>query len=629
MVIAALVLVGPFAEGATSPVWLSALQVGAAVAGFLGLLSFGTRVRFLWLPMAVLVVGLIQTWPLPGKLVKAVSPASYHAWSFASNCLDRPLSPRLSLAPAATQLAIRQLFLAALVFAITAELARDRRKALFLGGTLASVGGVVLAWGCAEWLFRHDVITSPSALRWPFGYKNPLVDPLRSAAFGRVQTLQVGGVSLALPFWVLGDGFGPYLVSNHFGGCLELTIPVLFSLLCLKRKRHTPAVSLVRAALGILAVLIAVTAVTVLALGASARAATAGVLLGCTWVAWQRSTGIWRRLGGAVFCLEVLCYLGLFILSASGEVLAHRAGDDGTTNTLALIGMWIGGAQWRISQWAVCWRMFLASPITGIGMGSYRFASPFYTDSEVVTAFAHADYLQFLAEGGLLGVTVLTIFLAHFLKSVTIRSFTRDSVENPLLVGLCGGLVAFLPHGFVDWNLHIPANALLFVVALGLVVGLAGRESVRRVSDKSIVSFTKLGITVIVPIFCIAVIIGVIRYARAERSLEPLRHALLFSMDPKAEIPSAEKTTLLLNALPSALEAARGTSASAETPLLIGLAHLYVSQGKPGPELRLAEEAFGQAVAATPLRVDLCRTLAELRFLLTTCERNDVDHSAK
>lgn len=622
LIVAAALLVGPLVEGATSPVWLAALQVAAAAVGFLGVVTFGRQVRFFWLPIAVLGIGLIQTCPLPGEFVKAISPASYHAWTFASDCLGQPLAPRLSIAPAATQLAIRQLFLTTLVFAITVELVRDHRKAAFLGWVLASIGVIVLAWGCVEWVTGRDVISPASAMRWPFGYKNPLVDPLRSAAFGRTQNLQVGGVSLSLPFWVLGDGFGPYLVSNHFGGCLELTIPVVFSLLWLKQRRQATALSLAGAGTGILAGLMATTAIAVLALGASARAATVGVLLGCTWVVWQRTTGKWRRLVGLVFCLELLGYVCLFALSAWAGFSPQVAETERTANMLDLIWTSIGGAQWRVSQWGVCWRMFMGAPVTGIGLGAYRFASPFYSDSEVVTAFAHADYFEFLAEGGLLGIAVLTIFLAQIWKPESIRTFTRDSVDNPLLAGAGGALVAFLPHGFVDWNLHIPANALLFAMISGLVVGLIDPKTSGRVFSKSIVLFTKFVICVITLIFCVGAIIGAFRYAKAATSLESMRHAVLCNMSPKPATPSVDRRALLLRALPSALEAARRPLSPVDTPVLIGLAYLYLSEGKPGLELRLAEEWFEQALAGTPLRLELVATINEIRLLIATSENS-------
>jgi hypothetical protein len=47
-----------------------------------------------------------------------------------------------------------------------------------------------------------------------------------------------------------------------------------------------------------------------------------------------------------------------------------------------------------------------------------------------------------------------------------------------VLFAAIGGSVAILVHGLVDFNLHIPANALYFVALLGLgtVAGELGSE---------------------------------------------------------------------------------------------------------------------------------------------------------
>ena len=73
----------------------------------------------------------------------------------------------------------------------------------------------------------------------------------------------------------------------------------------------------------------------------------------------------------------------------------------------------------------------------------------------------------------------------------TVRNAHRNvlpvSYTHLLLLGCCGGLCSMLLHAAVDFNLHIPANALLFSVLAGLAWSLSAgdanapeRRAVRR-----------------------------------------------------------------------------------------------------------------------------------------------------
>src|SRR5258708_40294838 len=86
-------------------------------------------------------------------------------------------------------------------------------------------------------------------------------------------------------------------------------------------------------------------------------------------------------------------------------------------------------------------------------------------DARIVN-HAHNDYLEVLAETCLAGGICCLWFLAIlFIESVKGLKDLGGSFGAALnlsgLVGCCGLLV----HSLVDFNLHIPANALLFFVS--------------------------------------------------------------------------------------------------------------------------------------------------------------------
>ena len=99
--------------------------------------------------------------------------------------------------------------------------------------------------------------------------------------------------------------------------------------------------------------------------------------------------------------------------------------------------------------------------------------------------FAHNDYLHLLAEFGIVGVAALVPFLVMharsgwlFLAAVASRRTSRWTDEGPgslrdqspaLIVGALSSLAAFVLHSFVDFNLHIPPNALLLAFIFGLL----------------------------------------------------------------------------------------------------------------------------------------------------------------
>jgi O-antigen ligase len=116
-------------------------------------------------------------------------------------------------------------------------------------------------------------------------------------------------------------------------------------------------------------------------------------------------------------------------------------------------------------------RIFLDHPVLGTGLGTLQMVFPRYEsnyDARVVN-HSHNDYLEALAETGLAGGICCLWFLAVLIiESVKGLKDLGGSFGAALnlsgLVGCCGILV----HSLVDFNLHIPANALLFFVSAHL-----------------------------------------------------------------------------------------------------------------------------------------------------------------
>jgi O-antigen ligase len=119
----------------------------------------------------------------------------------------------------------------------------------------------------------------------------------------------------------------------------------------------------------------------------------------------------------------------------------------------------------RASMRRDTWRIFLDHPFVGTGLGTLQIVYPPYEtlyDGKIVN-HTHNDYLEALAEtgiaGGLCCAWFIGVLLAESLKRLRQlnNSFT-GVLQLSGLVACCG----FLVHSLVDFNLHIPSNALLF-----------------------------------------------------------------------------------------------------------------------------------------------------------------------
>jgi O-antigen ligase len=118
------------------------------------------------------------------------------------------------------------------------------------------------------------------------------------------------------------------------------------------------------------------------------------------------------------------------------------------------------------------WRDF---PLFGVGVGNFQDIFPLYQPAAVGQVFydyAHNDYLQLLAETGILGFAFLMWAFSSVLYAAGRFWHKAMGEQRVWLAGVLAGVVAMALHSLVDFNVHIPANALLFVTLLALSVRL-------------------------------------------------------------------------------------------------------------------------------------------------------------
>jgi O-antigen ligase len=261
-----------------------------------------------------------------------------------------------------------------------------------------------------------------------------------------------------------GIPFGPYVNRNHFAGFVELVFPVALVPLVLGK---------VRKERWIVVGLFGLLPIGALFLSAS----RGGVISFSVQLAVLILIMILRRTGGKHVLAGGLVLLLAFLLVSW---LGVRQVLD-RFSSLQSLEVTTGK---RASMRHDTWRVFLDHPWTGTGLGTLPTVFPAYEtlyDAKFVN-HAHNDYLEALADTGVVGGAFCATFIGMLLF-FSLRQLLQ--IDKPFAAALhISGLVAcvgFLVHSFVDFNLHIPSNALLFLLMAHLATGEilpAARENV-------------------------------------------------------------------------------------------------------------------------------------------------------
>src|SRR5712692_1544281 len=266
-----------------------------------------------------------------------------------------------------------------------------------------------------------------------------------------------------------GIPFGPYANRNHFAGFAELILPLALVPLVLGRVRRErwPLVALF-AVLPLGALFLSTYRGGVISFGAQLVVLALVLIL-------RRTMGKHLLAAGAVLLLA-----GLMVSWLGAERILQRF------SSLESLEVKAGK---RASMRRDSWRIFLEHPVAGTGLGTLQIVFPLYEtlyDGKIVN-HTHNDYLETLAETGVLGGLVCTWFIAVLLVGSLkrLRQLNNSFAGTLQLSGLvaCSG---FLMHSLVDFNLHIPSNALLFFLMAHLATGeirqalSPSRSSLRR-----------------------------------------------------------------------------------------------------------------------------------------------------
>jgi len=262
--------------------------------------------------------------------------------------------------------------------------------------------------------------------------------------------------------------YGSYVNHNHYAGLMELLIPIplVISMAHFVQEKE-------RFAAGVGA---AIMVGTVFLSGSrGGMIAVLVELVVFAVVAFRKKKGIRIAIGAIAFVVvlvSLLAWLG-------GKELTTRVSSISTEAHTEISG----GVRLSIDRDGL--KMFRHKPILGWGLGTFPVVYPqfrsFYTNFFVNEA--HNDYLQLLAEMGLLGFGLMVWFVTVVYRRALrkIKNWNSD-VSCATTLACTLGLTGILVHSFFDFNLQIPANAAFFYVFCSIAAAppLLQRSKKRR-----------------------------------------------------------------------------------------------------------------------------------------------------
>jgi O-antigen ligase len=253
--------------------------------------------------------------------------------------------------------------------------------------------------------------------------------------------------------------YGPYGNYNHFSGMVELIVPLPLAYLLLSRIENEQRLLW---AIAVVMMLVAAT-LSLSRSGTIVLVFQVGLLLILIGKNEGRLPSVDRR--NITRILQVVA-ISLVVIALAfwigNEVLIKRIGTLGRGSDEYSVTT-------RIEYWKASFRMFLDHPVLGVGLGAFPAVYPAYGTSSARyerLEQTHNDYLQLLTDagviGGLTGVWFL-VELAGRIRRIWPHLGRMRSRDGALLIGGVVSIAGILLHSFVDFNLQIAANALLFV----------------------------------------------------------------------------------------------------------------------------------------------------------------------
>ncbi len=159
-------------------------------------------------------------------------------------------------------------------------------------------------------------------------------------------------------------------------------------------------------------------------------------------------------------------------------------------NQTGLTGLSLNSLQGRLELWSRAITMIKDFPLTGVGMGGFKFIIPtlyplFSISPDVIIPHAHNEFLVVAGELGIPGlISFIAVYICCFSMTMdTLNKLTQLNLKNPFrqkewlffrfaIFGLACGLMAHMFYGFADAVFLAAKPSFIFWVVIGLITSL-------------------------------------------------------------------------------------------------------------------------------------------------------------
>jgi O-antigen ligase len=257
--------------------------------------------------------------------------------------------------------------------------------------------------------------------------------------------------------------FGPYVNHNDYAGLMEMLLPISVAYI-LSRSANASLRFLLWCGVGLVIISIWISG----SRGGTVVLVVEGLLLAGILIG-PRPRGV-SLPSSLVLLAVVLISAAVFSWMVSTGRVGNHAWSVFETNRSLEVTF---GDRIRVAIDTL--HIVRSHPWMGVGVGCFEDVFPSYLTfpKDMHWSHAHNDLLEAVAETGLPGaVMILAGIVLFFLIAFRHLEGRLRHGRGWIQMGAAVGAVGLLCHSFVDFNLHIPANAAWFVVCLAIATHL-------------------------------------------------------------------------------------------------------------------------------------------------------------
>lgn len=420
------VLFAPMAYGSVHPLSLAALKTLIVSMFLISLYRYLTgraftlkRRYFLFASLAFILLVLLQLLPIPSMVMKVISP---QRWELLFGSLKelgiagQGSWEALSISGYATRQALNNLLFYTMLYISLLLIINNRNRIKSLAWSIIISGFAAAFLGIAQ------KFSGAKAIYW---------------------------IGLSRDMF-----FGPFINANHCSAYISATAIFTFAFMAKEKDSAKKMILAFFFAIMVLATIYSLS-----------RGGIISFIVPFCFLLYF----IYRRAGSPAQ-LRTL-YMSVFFVVAALIVLFLWWGTYRLVGDISSFEGISDSGHFRLRLWMDSLKIVGSFPLLGTGLGTYEFIIPSFVSfpGSVRFEFAENDYLQLLVETGIIGFSIVLVWLFLFFKrSARILSNPIHVIPRTRLGGMFA-LFALLLNSIVSFNFYVPGLMVLAVSLFALM----------------------------------------------------------------------------------------------------------------------------------------------------------------